>query len=81
MEALLRTEISDYEEVLRQAASELGPTGKPLKNRFVAKEIQRRVTDGKPIAETVPKTIRDIISQIQGLTFHGSILEKNPATK
>jgi predicted ATP-dependent endonuclease of OLD family len=75
-EDLLKNEISDYDAILLQAAKTLGPTGKPLKNRFVAKTIKQRVNDGTPVEEAVPKTIKEIVEKIQGLSFSGGILQK-----
>ena len=76
LEELLKEELADYEELSQQAAKALGPSGKPLKHRFVAEQLRRRVTEGKPVEEALPKTIIEIIESIKASSYSGGILRK-----
>jgi len=54
----------------------LGPIGKPLKGRFIANRLKRRVDDGESSGGVLPKTIIKIVKKIQELSYSGSILQK-----
>lgn len=55
LEELLSQELGDYEAFRRQANETLGPSGKPLTHRFIAKQLQKRVNEGKSAEEVLPK--------------------------
>ncbi len=76
LEETLKDEIEDYETLLEQANKTLGPTGKPLKHRFIANRLKRRVGNGKLPEEVLPKTIIKIVKKIKEFSHSGSILEK-----
>lgn len=75
-EELLRKEIADYEEIVQHARKTLGPVGKPLKHRFVANALKRKVVEGKKVEEVIPKVIREIVERVKELSYFGSILQK-----
>jgi putative ATP-dependent endonuclease of OLD family len=76
LEKLLKDELAEYENIVQQAGKTLGPTGKPLKQRFIANRLKRRVDDGKLPEETLPKTIIKIVKKIEELSYTGSMLQK-----
>lgn len=76
LEETLKEELVDYEKLVQQAAETLGPTGKPLKHRFIANRLKRRVDNGESSEEILPKTIIKIVKKIKGLSYSGSILQK-----
>ncbi len=78
LESMLKEELSDYQAVLEQAREDLGPTGKPLTNRYIATELRRRIESGQSPDDVLPKTIRDIIEAIRKLSYSGTILRKLP---
>ncbi|MBA7493096.1 hypothetical protein ES702_03651 [subsurface metagenome] len=76
LEKTLEDELEDCENLIRKAGETLGPTGKPLKHRFIAKRLKQRVNNGEPPAEVLPKTIVKIVKRIEDLSYSGSILQK-----
>lgn len=76
LEETLRDEIEDYEALIEQAKKTLGPTGKPLKHRFIANSLKRRVGNGKVPEEVLPKTIIKIVKKIKEFSYSDSILRK-----
>ena len=76
LEDLLKDEIAEYDNIVQQAGETLGPTGKPLKHRFVANRLKRRVDDGALPEETLPKTMIKIVDKVKELSYSGSILQK-----
>jgi len=79
LETTLHDEISDYDELIKQASKELGRTGKPLKHRYIASQLKQRVDQGESAEAILPKTIREIVSKIRQLSYTGSILKKLPS--
>jgi len=75
-EELLKNELADYEELCQRAVEALGPSGKPLKHRFVAEEIRKRVIEGKSVEEVLPKTIIEIVKNIKASSYSGCVLQK-----
>lgn len=73
-ENTLEEELPDYQELVKQAAERLGPTGKPLTNRFIATELKRRIEGGQSPEQVLPKTIIYIIQRIKELSYSGTIL-------
>lgn len=74
-EETLRQELKDYDKLVKEAMDTLGPTGKPLIHRFIAKRLKQRVDDGDSCELVLPKTITDIINKIQSLSYSGSIIQ------
>jgi predicted ATP-dependent endonuclease of OLD family len=69
LEELLMDELTEYADIVQESAKVLGPTGKPLKHRFVANRLKRRVVDGESIEKIIPKTIIEIVKKIKELSF------------
>jgi len=76
LEETLKDELVDYEDLVQEAVKTLGPIGKPLKGRFIANRLKRRVDDGESSGGVLPKTIIKIVKKIQELSYSGSILQK-----
>jgi len=76
LEETLKDELGDYENLFQDAGKTLGPTGKPLKHRFIANRLKRRIDNGKSPEEVLPKTIIKIVEKIKELSYSGSILQK-----
>ncbi len=76
LEKTLKEEVEDYEGLVKEAKETLGPIGKPLKHRFIANKLKRRVDDGESSEEVLPKTIIKIVKKIKELSYSGSILQK-----
>jgi len=75
-EDTLKTEIEDYEKYLKEAGETLGPTGKPLKHRYIANKFKERVDKGEQAEGILPKTIVSIIGKIKKMVFSGNVLQK-----
>jgi predicted ATP-dependent endonuclease of OLD family len=76
-EEILKEELADYGKITDQATATLGPTGKPLRHRFIARVLKRRVEEGGPVGETIPKTIIDITARIKELSSPVNVLQKS----
>ena len=76
LEETLKDELEDYENLVQEADETLGPTGKPLKHRFIANRLKWKVDNGEPSAEVLPKTIIKIVEKIKDLSYSGNILQK-----
>lgn len=76
LEETLKDELEDYEDLKRQAKKALGPTGKPLKHRFIANKLKERVDNSESPEEVLPETIIKIVKKIEDLSYSGSILQK-----
>jgi predicted ATP-dependent endonuclease of OLD family len=76
LEETLKDELEDYKKLIQQAVETLGPTGKPLKHRFIANKLKRRVDEGESSEGVLPKTIIKIVKKIEELSYSGSILRK-----
>ena len=68
LEETLKDELEDYENLVQQVEKTLGPTGKPLKHRFIANKLKRRVDDGESPEEVLPRTIIKIVKKIEELS-------------
>lgn len=66
----------DYNTLIDQATDLLGPTGKPLKNRFIATKLKKAVDSGESPHDIIPDTIINILESIKELKYENSILEK-----
>jgi predicted ATP-dependent endonuclease of OLD family len=76
LEETLKDEVEDYETLVQEAEETLGPTGKPLKHRFIANRLKRRTDDGGDPKTVLPDTIIKIVEKIKDLSYTGSILQK-----
>jgi predicted ATP-dependent endonuclease of OLD family len=76
LEETLKDELEDYKKLIQQAVETLGPTGKPLKHRFIANRLKRRVDEGESSEGVLPKTIIKIVKKIAELSYSCSILRK-----
>lgn len=77
-EKLLEIEIKNYETLVEGCKKEIGPSGKPLKHKYVATQLYNLIVDnGKSPKEILPSTILSIIEKIKELKYNGSILYKN----
>jgi predicted ATP-dependent endonuclease of OLD family len=76
LEETLKDELVDYETLVQEAEETLGPIGKPLRHRFIANRLKRRVDDGESSEEVLPKTIIKIVKKIKEVSYSGSILQK-----
>lgn len=73
-EITMRKEIPDYDDIIKDASSIMGPVGKPLKQRWLALKISQKVQSGEPADKVVPKSISDIIDKIKSVVYMGSVL-------
>ena len=75
LETTLKSEMDDYDELIDEAGETLGPTGKPLKQKYIATQLMDKVknTDNEP-EEIFPETIIKIIRNIEETTYDSSIL-------
>ncbi len=63
---------------MKVAKKEIGPSGKPLKHKYVATQLCSLIgDDGKSHRDLLPPTILSIIEKIKDLKYNGSILCKN----
>lgn len=67
LEVLMESEVPEYQRLLEECAKELGPVGKPIKHRFVAQELCRRVAEGESAAKVLPPTILQIVEKVSAL--------------
>lgn len=72
---LLQGEIDDYQDLTQEATELLGPIGKPLRNRYIAKAIRTRVDGSDEGTAHVPATIRTMLERIQQLNSSVRILQ------
>jgi predicted ATP-dependent endonuclease of OLD family len=75
-EDMLEKELADYEKIIGQTVSTLGPAGKPLQHRFIARVLKKRAEEGKSVSEILPKTIIDIIERVKQLSRPSNVLRK-----
>jgi len=78
LERTLKTELDNYDELVREAKANLGPVGKPLANRYVASRLKERVDNGESVKEVLPKTIIEIVDRITKLSYRTNILKNHP---
>jgi len=72
-ETTLSKEVPEWEQLIQEAAKEMGPIGKPLKHRYIA----RRITKDVPLEkskENVPPTILKIIEKVEQCEYKKCIL-------
>jgi predicted ATP-dependent endonuclease of OLD family len=75
-EEMLKKEVNEYENLVEKSTNVLGPTGKPLKHRFIASSLKVRVNSGESTQDILPSTIISIVEKIKKLKYSGCILRK-----
>ncbi|GAB6888901.1 ATP-dependent endonuclease [Desulfothermus okinawensis JCM 13304] len=77
-EKMMEQEIEKYNDLVESCKKEIGPSGKPLKHKYVATQLCSLIgDDGKSHRDLLPPTILSIIEKIKDLKYNGSILCKN----
>ena len=76
LEETLKNELEDYDNLVQEAGETLGAVGKPLKHRFIANSLKRRVDNGESPEEVLPKTIIRVVKKVEELSYNSSILQK-----
>jgi len=67
-EDTLREELPDFDYLLGEAHEVLGPSGKPLEHRFIARTLKQRVTQGEDAKGVLPKIVIRIVERIKALS-------------
>lgn len=75
LEETLKEETEEYEKLVQEAEKKLGPIRKPLKHRFIANKLKKRVDNGESTEAVLPKTIIKIVKKKE-LSYSGSIFQK-----
>jgi len=76
LEETLKIEIDGFELIIQEGVKLLGPINKPLKNRYVAKTLKKRIESGESTIDILPKTIIEVLNKVKELSYCGSILCK-----
>jgi predicted ATP-dependent endonuclease of OLD family len=76
LEETLKDELADYENIVQEAEETLGPIGKPLRHRFIANKLKRRIDEGDAPEKVLPDTIIKIVEKLKELCYVGTILQK-----
>jgi predicted ATP-dependent endonuclease of OLD family len=67
LEDALEDEIDEYQEWKDEASREWGASGKPLKHRYMAVQIENKIKDGADPEEVIPQTVQRIIRKVRDL--------------
>ena len=74
-EKLIEREVENYMELIEDCKKEIGPSGKPLKHKYVATQLCSLIHQGRKSPQDIlPSTILSIIEKIKELKYSGSIL-------
>lgn len=76
LEETLKNEIDGFELIIQEGVKLLGPISKPLKNRYVANTLKKRIESGESTIEILPTTIIEVLNKVKELSYCGSILCK-----
>lgn len=76
LEETLRKEINGFELIIQQGVKLLGPINKPLKNRYVANTLKKRIERKELTIDILPDTIIEILNKVKEMCYCGSILSK-----
>lgn len=76
LEKTLETEIDGYHDFCKEAGKRIKPMEKPLRNKFIANELMRKIDDGESNVDVLPNTILEIIDQIKEVSYDRCILQK-----
>lgn len=63
----LQEEINHYHELATRASRTLGPTGKPLRNKYIAKAIRVDIEQGNSKGYEIPQFIKEMLNSIKRL--------------
>jgi len=77
LEKILESEIDDYSDYIAEMPSYISRS-KPLRQRFISREILKKIIDGDDPEELVPETISRIISKVKALKWKSGVLRKLP---
>lgn len=69
-EHTIRTELNDYTDLKAEATSHLGPAGKPLIARYIARKLTAENTP------RIPASMQEIISRVLAVEWSGSCLKQ-----
>lgn len=75
LEKTLETEIDEYNSFYKEAGEKMRPMEKPLRNKFIANELKKKIDNGAPKVEVLPNTIVEIIDHVKEVSYDGCILE------
>lgn len=75
-EKTLQAEIADYDGLIKESGSVLGSVGKPLRQRFIATRIEKRVHGGKDPKTEVPATVQQIVEKVKSLSVCVEVLKR-----
>lgn len=70
LEDVLKEKIKDYNELITEVGTKLGATGKPLRQRYIAKKICERMEENE-----LPEIIKNIIEKIKDVSYTESLLK------
>jgi putative ATP-dependent endonuclease of OLD family len=76
LEVSLASEVDNYEIIIARAAKVIGPSGKPLPQRYLAQQLVAAAAAAGDPSAGVPPTIARIITAIRDLEFQGMILKR-----
>lgn len=76
LEKTLETEIDEYDDFCKEAGERIKPMEKPLRNKFIANELMRKIDNGESNVDVLPNTILEIIDQIKEVSYDRCILKK-----
>lgn len=76
LESTLELEIEEYTELSTKAGKDINPLGKPLRNKYIANELKKKIHEDGFSNDILPKTIVEIIEQIKEVSYEGCILKK-----
>ncbi len=77
-ENLLEREVENYKKLIEDCKKEIGPSGKPLKHKYVATQLCSLIHQGRKSPQDIlPSTILSIIEKIKELKYSGSVLYKS----
>jgi len=76
-EHLFLDELPEYESLCTEATKLLGPHGKPVAHRYIARSLARIVEEGQSYEDTIPTTIQTIIEKVRNLKYEKSVLLKS----
>lgn len=79
-EKILEDEIDNYSDLIEEAVSNLGRIGKPLKHRYIANILRKRVAESGN-QDIIPATIIEILKKIQSLSSPPGIIRRKPEMK
>jgi len=80
LECTLEQEMPDLPKLAQEARQTIGPHGKPLMHRYVAKAKARAVDEGARPEDVIPPTVRAIVERVRELSGPVQILRLDQAS-